>query len=819
MPELNHIKINGTTQSLPFTPNGGGNFEWRKISDPEAQAIAIKSKFNSAVETFKNNSNTDFVFIQIDSENGFEIDLKKFETGTQRISNAQFVHTTNKDGEEKIIHQVTVYLDKVEIPKFLKKIEDYGDRLKDLPTGNPKNAALVANIQNIKAASLRSFWQESNFDFPADGTTIWWEVWTNRENEEQVLTEDLITTLNNQDVQIGNRILQFPEHFVFLIKGTTTQLQNSILYYDGFSELRKPLETADFFTNLNVEWQELFLNDLASRLDVQQNNISVCLLDTGVTKSNEILELLIPDRNLETNEPAWSVTDSIRSGHGTQMASTILLGDLSHVLQETSALSIYHHLESVKIIQGNHANDPELYGKITLEAVSNAVTINPENKRIVCLAVTSDNTHHHGKPSSWSSAIDKLLFGEENEPNETTIALISAGNIRLDDRLSYPLINEEESVQDPSQAFNALTVGAYTVKDNIDYSNYPSAELLAQRGDLSPSSRTSLSWNSNGWARKPDFVMEGGNDGIFNSGLLDVDSLKLLSIKPIDISGKHLSTFGDTSGATALAAKFIAELYYHYQNYWPETIRALTVHSANWTEQMLINLTNTANQKIYREEMTKVISKVGYGVPNLSRAKYSAENSLTMILEREITPYKLEGSRVKTNEFHLVDLPWPKDVLTQLAEESVQLTITLSYYIEPNPGNKRYSKSNFYCSHGLRFKMIDSNESLRNFKSRVSKELKDETYEKEGSENWFFGNEIRDRGSIHKDIWVGSAADLVTRDKIAIHPIGGWWKDRKKLGKYNNKVRYSLILSIDSQNEEVNLYNEVLNKISIDIEI
>jgi hypothetical protein len=819
MSQLNHIEINGSTQSLPFTPNGGGNFEWRKISDPEAHAISIKSKLNQAVETFKNSNDTDFVFIQIDSENGFEIDLKKFETGSQRISNAQFVRSINEVGEEKIVHQVTVYLDKVEIPKFLKKIDEYGNKEKNTDKGNPKNAALVANIENIKAASLKSFWQELNYDFPKDYTNVWWEVWVNREIDENVLSIDLITLLNNQDVKIGNRILQFPEHFVFLIKGTTSQLQNSILYYQGLSELRKPLETADFFTNLNVEWQELFLNDLADRIDIKKSNVSVCLLDTGVTKSNDVLKLLIPDRNLETINPSWTVSDSIRAGHGTQMASTILLGDLTSVLQETSTLSIFYQFESIKIIQANHANDPELYGKITIEAVSNAVTLNKDNKRIVCLAVTSDNTHHNGKPSSWSSAIDKLLFGEENEPNETTIAVISAGNIGLDNRLSYPLINEQESIQDPSQAFNALTVGAYTEKDNIDYTNFPTAEILAQRGDLSPSSRTSLSWESNGWPRKPDFVMEGGNDGIFNNGLLDADSLKLLSIKPVDISGNHLSTFGDTSGATALAAKFIAELYFYYPNYWPETIRALTIHSATWTDQMLSHLSKSSNQRKYREEMIKVISKVGYGVPNLAKAKFSAENSLTMILERELTPYKLEKSTIKTNEFHLIDLPWPKETLTQLAEEQVKLTITLSYYIEPNPGNKRYSKSSFYCSHSLRFKMIDKNERISNFKSRVSKALKDETYEKEGAESWVFGNEIRDRGSIHKDIWEGTAADLVTRDKIAIHPIGGWWKDRKKLGRFKNKVRYSLILSIESSNEEIDLYNEVLNKITIDVAI
>lgn len=819
MPEFNHIKINGITQSLPFTPNGGGGFDWRKDLDAEKHAIEIKSKFNSSIESFQKKSNTEFVFIQIDSENGFEIDLKPFETGTVRISNARFINLKDINGVEKIIHQVTVYLDKVEIPKFLKKIEDYGNKLKNTIKGNPKNGSLIANIENIKSGSLKSFWQESKFNFPIAEKKIWWEVWINRENNEKVVPIKLVTLLQNNNVEIGSRILQFPEHLVFLVKATTGQLQESILFFEGFSELRKPLETADFFTNLDVEWQGLFLSDLATRINIQKSNISVCLLDSGVTKSNEILEMLIPDRNLETIDPKWSVSDSFRFGHGTQMASTILLGDLSHVFQDTNSISIYHELESVKIIQSSHANDPELYGELTIEAVSNAVVLNPKNKRVVCLAVTSDNTSHNGKPSSWSSAIDNLLFGFDNEPNFTTIALISAGNIQLDDRLSYPLINDESSVQDPSQSFNALTVGAYTEKDIINYTKYPKAELLAKRGDLSPSSRTSSSWDSNEWARKPDFVMEGGNDGLLKNDLLDVESLKLLSIKPVDISGNHLSTFGDTSGATALASKFIAELYYYYPDFWPETIRALTIHSANWTDQMLSNISEESNQKKYREEIIKVISKVGYGVPNLKKAKYSAENSLTMIIERELKPFKLDGSVIKTNEFHLFDLPWPQDVLTEIAEEEVTFTITLSYFIEPNPGNKRYSKSSFYRSHGLRFKMIDSNESLPSFKSRVSKALRDTSYEKEGSENWLFGSEIRDRGCIHKDIWKGSAADLVTRNKIAIHPVGGWWKDRKKLGKYDNKVRYSLIISIDSENQEINLYNEVLNKISINVEI
>src|SRR5690606_19901913 len=109
----------------------------------------------------------------------------------------------------------------------------------------------------------------------------------------------------------------------------------------------------------------------------------------------------------------------------------------------------------------------------------------------------------------------------------------------------------------------------------------------------------------------------------------------------------------------------------------------------------------TSNQK------KQLLSRVGYGVPNLEKAKYSTENHLTLIAERTLTPYKREGSTVKPNEFHFFELPWPSEVLTELAELDVTLKVTLSYFIEPNPGNKVYANSSTYQSHGLRFGMID----------------------------------------------------------------------------------------------------------------
>lgn len=229
-------------------------------------------------------------------------------------------------------------------------------------------------------------------------------------------------------------------------------------------------------------------------------------------------------------------------------------------------------------------------------------------------------------------------------------------------------------------------------------------------------------------------------------------------------------------------------------------------------------LPNNEFSKLNSDEKSKILQRVGYGVPDLRKAKNSAENSLTLIAEREFNPYKFEESRIKTNEFHLLDLPWPKDVLTELAELQIQLKVTLSYFIEPNPGNKAYSSTQSYASFGLRFKMIDRNESEERFKARISKVIKEEQedYEQEGKENWILGSNVRDKGSVHKDIWKGNAADLAMRNKIAVIPVAGWWKTRKYKERYSEKAKYSLIVSIETPEGDIDIYTPVLNQISIE---
>ena len=248
-------------------------------------------------------------------------------------------------------------------------------------------------------------------------------------------------------------------------------------------------------------------------------------------------------------------------GHGTGMAGLAIYGDLVNVMSTRNRVHIYHGLESFKIIFPNNPNDPSFYGSMTEYACSTPYVTHPDNRRIFCLAITDSKLSFLGRPSSWSSAVDKISFGKVYDPMVPQLIVVSGGNVDYLTSASiiedYPTKNELESIHDPAQAYNALTIGSYTRMDRIDQNVWRGFAALAPNGGMSPSNSTSLIWDSQ-WPNKPDLVFEGGNLAIDNNQIRDdVHSLKPLSLDK-DFNRYLFMPFGDTSGAAALVSKMAA---------------------------------------------------------------------------------------------------------------------------------------------------------------------------------------------------------------------------------------------------------------------
>jgi hypothetical protein len=485
----------------------------------------------------------------------------------------------------------------------------------------------------------------------------------------------------------------------------------------------------------------------------------------------------------------------------------------------------------VKILPRQGENPPELYGEITLASAARVESHKPERRRAYSLSVTAGSCPD-GRPTSWSGAIDQLCMGaeEENGNAPRRLLFVSSGNADTGEGYSYPDSNQTDCVQDPAQAWNAITVGAYTEKDLIHETDCQDWEVVAPAGDMSPCNTTSLTWREE-WPQKPDLVLEGGNMAWDPaSGLPDsLESLSLLTTRRRSGSGL-LCWSGDTSGATAAAARMgiLAVAEYPDLDLWPETVRALLVHSGRWTPVMEAQFP----QHTRRDRMARILRCYGYGVPDLDRALYSLRHRLSLVVQERIQPFRIEGTQAKTNEMHLHSIPWPSGVLADLGPTPVMMRVTLSYFIEPKPGQRGPSRRYRYTSHALRFEVKTALESQEEFLLRINRALREPEEAPAGSSSdsaqWVLGPQLRSRGSIHSDVWTGTAADLATKDAIAVFPVLGWWRDPKRPDRCERWVRYSLVVSIETDAAEVEVegamqavdfYTEVVNAIEITPEI
>lgn len=101
-----------------------------------------------------------------------------------------------------------------------------------------------------------------------------------------------------------------------------------------------------------------------------------------------------------------------------------------------------------------------------------------------------------------------------------------------------------------------------------------------------------------------------------------------------------------------------------------------------------------------KEQFRRLIRHCGFGAPNLDRAMWSAGNSLTLIVQDTLQPFeKIAATQPKTRDMHLHRLPWPIAELESLGETEVEMRVTLSYFIEPNPAERGIKGRYRYESH------------------------------------------------------------------------------------------------------------------------
>lgn len=831
---LAHILVRDRVVSRDFTRKGRGD---RKIRPVEArtQGVAMREAARGALdEAEAERSATGFeedelralgsIVVLEGADPTFPLRLESLERLSSHRKTPKLPMwlllsvTPTEDLEGDQGERATIWINDRYRQSFMGLFERYLSTVEG--EGNPYGSELIANLGRIRRAVLADLWQSAGA--PPQTGKRWWELWLRRSEDGLDLLRAYAAARNLRMVE---RALELTDRTVAWLEGTWDELQALPFTSVPLAEIRKP-EFVQTVEDLVLSEQQELVEDLSERLELPDETApAVCHLDSGIRRSHVLIAGSLSEEDVHSVVPG-PIGDT--QNHGTPMAGLSLFGPLDDPLLSATTLKIRHRLESVKILPDapQDAHDPVTYGLVTAEAVSmpEATVARP---RVFCMPVTTPSDRP-GEPTLWSASVDALAAGVDistsddglallgaPDPAASRLFLISAGNVH-DFEADYLAACDLAAVEDPAQSWNSLTVGAHTDLDQLPSDpTFAGWSVLGAAGDLSPHSRTSVLFPRRAWPLKPDICMEGGN--VLTDGASDFhERHPVLSVRTTDARDDlALGSANATSAATAQAARLAALTQATYPAYWPETVRGLLVHAAEWTTAMRGRIDSAPNKK----ERLSLLRRYGWGVPTDERVLASGRSSVVMVAQDEFVPF--EGDDFSARHLRLHSLPWPEEVLQNLGEADVSLRVTLSYFIEPNAARRGWRRRYAYASHGLRFELRGPAETTGQFLARVNREAQreeDEARPSGGTTNWLVGPNQRNLGSLHQDIWEGSAAELARSGVLAVNPVGGWWKNRRHPDRKDLPIRYSLIVSLRTEAQGVDLYSPVAVQLELPVE-
>lgn len=819
--DRDHIDISDRKSETKYTSTGTVFDAKELLVDPEAHALALREQLDRALGDLDQTRPTD-ERIGPAEVLVLDVELRRGEKAETLEKKREGIRTGAAKIQPNAEKRVALFIPEDKRELIAQIIEIYGSEERT-PKGNRRLKGFVEPINRIIAPSLETVWTDHPSRLPQmENEKIWWEAWCHTDRES--VLEDLANRLGVPIAEADAR-LRFPEFTIVPLYATRHEIEIMLFAKFAIIELRRAMDTPKILLDdFDRDEQFEFSNDLVDRTTWPGRQVpAVCLLDTGVNRAHNLIEPALDPRDMSSIREDWGVDDSYgRNGHGTGMATLALFGDLFPRLSDMSDVEVKHRLESIKLLPPHPfpQNDPNSYGLITKQAVAIAEANNSDRARVFCLAVTND-TALSDQPTGWSAAIDQEAAGVSivGEQGPRRLFLVSTGNVdpELEAHRLQPA--ENKVIEDPAQSWNAITVGAYTNKTLISEPELAGWSTLSEAGDISPHTRTSSLWRKGKAPFKPDIVMEGGNRAIDPPGnnITTPASLDLVSAGR-DVDRQPLTTFNASSAATAQASRMAARLTEAFPDYWPETIRALMVHSAEWTPSMLRQFEGE-NGKTARANLLR---RFGYGVPSFERARASAQNDLALIAQSEIQPFRYEGGSKRFGFCHYYSLPWPAEELEALAEHEVELKITLSYFIEPNPGASSSYDPYRYQSHGLRFDLQRRGEVLSDYSKATNVEFRakgERVTRVSDDDYWRFGPDSIASGSLHCDVWRGRAIDLLSRRMLCIKPVMGWWRSRGQRKDCIKKTRYSLIVTLKAPETDIDLHIPIQNMVTQDVAV
>lgn len=522
----------------------------------------------------------------------------------------------------------------------------------------------------------------------------------------------------------------------------------------------------------------------------------VGVIDSGIMEGHKFISpAIIGIKSKSYIDGDGSTADYVANGgHGTRVAGAILYPYGITSIQPPYQLPCF--VRNLRVLDGNN----KLTHKLPAELMRLIVEDN-EDCKIYNLSINSNVASRLKHMSSWAATIDTLM--NQNK----VIFLISAGNITKDDirhyvnrGIDYPDFLDEPycRIANPAQSSFAITVGSvnHAAFEDNDF------ESLGIEDEVSAFSRIGVGI----WGMiKPDVVEYGGGLAISKTGNL-VSNKESISPELIRSTLNGGSAIGNdivgTSFATPKVSHIVAQLLKLYPDEGINLLRALVVQGARLPSAFFENPT------------AKSIKHFGYGIPSLER--------VTKNTHQRVTFYNVEN--ISAEEGHIYSLNIPDFLRSPAEEHDILIEVTLSYTTKVR---RTRQKTKSYLSSWLDWTSSKVGETFEDFKDYVLKEIEEgETvYDKDvrnGMSGWNWKIKSDTRGAVdgisrtnstvQKDWTIIKSHELPSDISFAVRGHKGW-------DKSNGEVSYSLVVSIEILNSNLEIYEAIRVENEVEIEI
>jgi hypothetical protein len=558
------------------------------------------------------------------------------------------------------------------------------------------------------------------------------------------------------------------------------------------------------------------LSDFPEVNSPPEQNCGILVVDSGVQRGHPLIAPALGEAEVFPDSAREFITggsddgDEKTGGHGTGVSGVAIYGDVSQSVKNR-LFQPTAWLFSARVTDHNNEYDPDSLLENQLDDAIQYFTQNYGNCKIINISLGDSRLAFRDgqKQFRLAAKIDEITYEFQHK---NLVFVISAGNLPYEVgsgeklRANYPnyLLDKEARIIEPATSAIALTVGSLSLgSGSLQYTEDAQRNVVARvQGYPSPFTRSGFGVDG---MIKPDVVDFGGDLVVDGGRVIDNEPGASILTLSKDHDRSMFRAYCGTSFAAPRVANIAAQLFTQFPNATSNLIRALIINSATLPSEIprVFQAKNGEDKK----QLQKQLQIYGYGQPDLSRAKYSAENYV-VLLEDDV--------QIPVGSFQIFEIP-------PLSEEHLETqgTRTLSITLAFDPPT-RPTRGDSYLGVTMEFNLFKNidKESIISAFVKASQETSTEDFTKVTLEDLrkqhrgqgitvdlFPGSQLRNKGCLQKgQVKISSRAKGF--DQQPLYLVLSCARKWAKQGEIDTQ-RYALVVSINHSNPEVDLYNQL----------